>query len=359
RAGLAGGPPGIRVAALDAAGERRDRAAIPAVLGLLAAPEELVRVAALRALAVLPTPDAEAAILKAMSEGTPAEQAAAADACLGLARFHLGVTEPGQAVTLLHRLLARTLTPAQEMATLAAMGRAASPTSVPLVEARLAAKDPQVRQAAARAGMAIAAALAKTDRTAAEALLRKIALTDSSAALQIRALGCQVDIPARDGVVSAWWVLGPWLAPTADDWETPHPPETSIDLRRGFTVGGYAVAWRPVVTNDPQGALVLDSLFAGSVRVLAYALVDVHLTKAQDVVLDVGSADATVLWLNGSRIHDRREPRPAAWPHDRVKTRLNAGVNRILVKTRKGAGAWAIRLRIRALDGKPVEFSMR
>jgi HEAT repeat protein len=349
----------IRIAVLDAVAERADRAALPDVVGLTRAPEEGVRVAALRAIAAMPTPEAETVIRAALDKGAPAERAAAADACLALARFLLDAKEMAKAVTLLHGLFGRPLTKEQEVAALNAAARAASPASAGIVELRLGAEDAKVRAAAAKAGIAVAVTMARSDRAAAKALLRKILPIDDTATQPLRSLGCQVDIPARNGVVSAWWVIGAWPAPTTDDWETAHPPEKAIDLEKGCEIDGTQVPWQPVTTDDPDGKLNLDPLFDVKDRAVAYALVDVHLPKARDVVLEVGSDEGIILWLNGRSIYERLEPHAYDAGQNRIKTRLNAGVNRILAKVCEGSGDWAMHLRIRDREGKPVDFTMR
>jgi HEAT repeat protein len=355
RPGLKDTSPEIRIVVLDAVAERADRSVLPAVIGLAGAAEEGVRVAALRAIAAMPTPQAETAIRAALNKDAPAERAAAVDACLALARALLEANGTDQAAVLLHDLLGRPLTAEQETAALDAVATAASASSTSIVEKRLGAKDAKVRGAAARAGIAVATAVAKSDRTAAIALLRKVLPVDAAAGRRLRELGCQVDIPARNGVVSSWWVGGPCPEPTDEDWHTPHPLQVDVDFQKGFSIGAQRVPWHPASVEDGQGTLTVRPT-RGS---MAYALVDVHLTKARDVVLEIGRTGSALLWLNGRLIYDQGDSGTLKGKDERVRTRLNAGVNRILVKTSGRQSPLIVRLRIRDREGRSVDFTMR
>jgi len=73
----------------------------------------------------------------------------------------------------------------------------------------------------------------------------------------------------------------------------------------------------------------------------------------------MGSDDGIVCWLNGARIHANNANRGLTVDEDVVKTRLEAGANRILLKVLNGGGNWSGCLHITSPDGRPIKFKAR
>lgn len=365
RQGLGSESPALRVALLDALAQRADPAALPDVVAAAKDPHEAVQVAALEALAAMPSASAEPVILAALERDSQAVRKAAADAYLALGFAALEDGDRTKALAAFHKILELPLGRERWLEALEGVERVASRHSAPVVRRHLDSGDVAVRDAAARAYMAIAMALAAAgDREQATEMLTTVlklrppAPSSPQAVEKLRAIGTQVDIPAEDGIVSSWWTIGAWRA-EQKDWAKPLFPEGEVDLHKVYRVDGREVRWRAHTTDDPHGTVLLDPLFEIDDEAVAYAYTEIHVPEARDVVFEVGSDDAAILWLNSRRIYTHLEPRPYAVDQDTVQARLAAGPNRVLLKVCEGSGSWAFHLRVRDGEGNPLPFVMR
>ena len=356
--------PKVRAALLAALAARKAAAAVPDIAALAADPDERVQIAAMQALAAIAAPEAEPAIRQAIDKGSPAVRTAAAQAYVALAEATIAKGDAPSARAILHQILALAVGEQPTLGALAAVARIPAAESAAAVEPHL--KGPRaVRDAAARAYLAIATAIAATgDRKDAAAMLARIcelkppAACAGDAALRLRAIGVQVAIPARNGVVSHWWILGAWAA-DAQDWPKPRFPEKAVDLLKPGKIGDREVRWKPHRTDDPEGAVALDALVTPTQRAVAYAFAEIHVAQEQEATLEIASDDGCVLWINAKKIYEHLQTRSWGAPPDTVKAQLAAGANRLLLKACQGSGTWAFRLRIRGANGKPLAFKMR
>jgi hypothetical protein len=337
---------------------------VPDIVAAAADADERVQVAAMHALAAIAAPEAEPAILAAIGKGSPAVKTAAAGAWLALGEAALAKDNKKRARTVFHKILGLGVGEGPTVGALAGVERMAAAESAALVEPHLKGKR-AVRDAAARAYMAIAATVAAAgDRKAAAAMLGRIlelkppAACRDEAALKLRAIGGKVEIPARNGVVSHWWIIGAWPA-GIQDWPTPREPEKGVNLLKACSVGGRKLHWKPHHTDDPEGAVRLDDLVSPSDAAVAYAYAELQVDTEQDVAFEVASDDGCILWLNGKKVYEHLETRSWGTPPDTVKAHLAAGVTKLLLKACEGSGTWAFRLRIKDAKGKPLAFKMR
>jgi type 1 glutamine amidotransferase len=84
-----------------------------------------------------------------------------------------------------------------------------------------------------------------------------------------------------------------------------------------------------------------------------YAYAEVECAQGGDAVLQIGSDDGVVCWLNGKEVHRNIVPRPYAADQDQAKVQLKAGKNTLLLKILQGAGDWAFGVRITDPEGTP------
>jgi hypothetical protein len=103
----------------------------------------------------------------------------------------------------------------------------------------------------------------------------------------------------------------------------------------------------------------LERAIARQDNVGAYLYAEVTSDVARDVIFKIGSDDDVFVWLNGKQIH--RNPVDRGWTvdQDQIPTRLEAGVNRILVKVLQGGGQWAVSVRITDKSGRPLRLEQR
>ena len=76
-----------------------------------------------------------------------------------------------------------------------------------------------------------------------------------------------------------------------------------------------------------------------------------------DVKVKMGSDDGIVLWLNGKKLHANNTVRPATIDSDVVDARLEAGVNKILLKITQGGGEWEFLFRVTDRKDAPIDLT--
>ncbi|MFW6108322.1 MAG: HEAT repeat domain-containing protein [bacterium] len=357
--------PAVRAALLHALGEREAASAVPDIVSVAADAGQDVQIAAMAALAAIASPEAEPAIREALSAEAPAVRTAAAQALVALGRRALSEDDRKAALARFHRVLAADVGPDAAVPALEGVARLAAAESASLVEPFLQDSGP-LRDAAARAYMAIASGIAAGgEREEAVPMLERVVTLKppvscaGEAALRLRALGGKVEIPARRGVVSHWWLLGAWPA-ERKDWGKAHFPEKKdVDLVKAHPVDGRKLRWKAHHTDDPQGMVTLDELLQPNDAAVAYAYTEIKVDQEQDATIEVASDDGCIVWLNGAKVYEHLETRSWGSPPDRAKAHLSAGVNTLLVKACEGTGTWAFRVRLLDGRGKPLAFTMR
>jgi type 1 glutamine amidotransferase len=175
----------------------------------------------------------------------------------------------------------------------------------------------------------------------------------------LRRLGVR-DISANytPGYVFVWLVAGPIPDSEGDPLKTKFPPEKEIDVINGFEVGGRRYVWRLAVGNE-DGILDLIEAIGQESNCAVYMYSEILVDKAQDVELRFGSDDGFIAWLNGTEVARFASHRAIKPGSERVKVRLNAGANQLLMKVAQVSGDWAGCAQIVATDGGNVEFTTR
>jgi len=225
--------------------------------------------------------------------------------------------------------------------------------------------SPKVAAAAAAAaqGLLAEAADVPDDRRSA-ILVKAFMLSDSrevhkAIRAQLGKLGVDnfmFDVPA--GFIAHWWVAGPLPNPGMAMFDKAYPPETAVDLEKGFEAEGKNWAWKHVTTDD-DGILDLRKAVAPADNVAAYMYAEVTVPKETPVQVLIGSDDGFVAFLNGERIGGVKANRGIQPGQDKLKATLKAGVNRILMKVLNGGADWAGCMQILGPQGEKVEFTTR
>jgi hypothetical protein len=86
-----------------------------------------------------------------------------------------------------------------------------------------------------------------------------------------------------------------------------------------------------------------------------YLKTAVESAEEQEVLLEMGSDDGVKAWLNGEEIHANNAGRGVTPGEDKVKTKLKAGENVLLLKITQGGGGWGACARFRKPDGSQIE----
>jgi hypothetical protein len=160
----------------------------------------------------------------------------------------------------------------------------------------------------------------------------------TAVAAQLAKLGQGVDIGRHLGLVSDWWVVGPFDAPGFSGFGREYPPESNIDLQAEYVdPRGESIAWHRHQTDDPLGLVNLVQALAPAAEAVGYAYAELDAPSERDAQLRVGADDNVTVWLNGQKVFGREQ-----WLNgsriDRFVTsvKLARGTNRLLVKICQG-----------------------
>jgi CubicO group peptidase (beta-lactamase class C family) len=131
--------------------------------------------------------------------------------------------------------------------------------------------------------------------------------------------------------------------------------EAQARLRAGVTL---SIDGRPYTARegalDDKSTLDLAATFGPGVDdKTAYAYAEWSVAAESTVLAVFGSDDGATVWVNGRLAHRLNVERPLDPAQDRFPVRLQAGVNRLLIKVDNHSGGWGFALRL--LDAADAE----
>ncbi len=151
--------------------------------------------------------------------------------------------------------------------------------------------------------------------------------------------------PVHDaGFIHTWAVCGPCQIPFGADGLAGQGGEAAIALPGS---GLHPLAWSRLLVRPGSEADCLGRRFGPRSACCAYLAVDLHSAQRQDVVLGLGSDDGFALWCNGRLLGRNLDLMRGSVPDSETfRTRLSAGINRLLLKVTQHAGGWGFHLRM-------------
>ncbi len=183
----------------------------------------------------------------------------------------------------------------------------------------------------------------------------------TTAADRLQALGQSVNIVEHMGLVTDWYLVGPFDAPGMTGFVTSFPPEENVDLAATYSgQGERTIGWKRYRCEDRLGQLNLVEAVAPVKEAVAYAYTELDSPQDQTVQLRCGADDNVTVWVNGTEAVGKE-----MWLNgirlDRfiVPVQLNAGTNRVLVKICQGpqhvdpavGNNWSLQVRFCTADG--------
>jgi len=103
-------------------------------------------------------------------------------------------------------------------------------------------------------------------------------------------------------------------------------------------------------TNVAPWAIDLKRALGGQ-DCVAYLRTNVWSRAAVAARLDLGSDDGVKVWLNGAVVHENNLTRSVRPDQDKVKVRLEKGLNTLMLKVTQGTDDWGACARFRKADG--------
>lgn len=165
-------------------------------------------------------------------------------------------------------------------------------------------------------------------------------------------------VMTRFAPVVDWRVIGPFARTTAQVFVG----EPTIDFEKTHSgANGFTIAWAARKADPKSGRVVIDDFKAGagdrggfgydtngSPDLCGFGYAEITADHERDALLLVGSSGSITITVNERVVHNYQNfaGRAFAPDSDLVRVRLAQGVNRILVKTRQGIGAWSFSVQV-------------
>ena len=207
--------------------------------------------------------------------------------------------------------------------------------------------DPEVRQA----GEEALRALRDSVGAELESRIRSGQFTGPAALAVERIL-------ARFQPVTEWKLIGPFPTNTPPMFTDP----ASIDFARAYTGAlGRSVSWTPCRGDPTTGRVLVDDLnngacarggsgydTKGSPDLIAFAYNEIVVDHDRPALMKLGSSGTITVTANASvAFHsDHQSGRAYSPDSDIVRLVLKKGINRIVVRSRQGIGAWSFSLQL-------------
>ncbi len=334
--------PEVRASLIAAAGAIGSPASLPMLRGALTDSNREIRRAAIRALAVWPTPE-PLQDLWSVAGGT-GEITERTLALRGSVRL-LGLDStnaPGETIALYRKAMKIAPDEAERKALLSAVGESRSVPGLEMAAEYLL--DKNLRLEAEAAVLKIADSLPDTIRRRIVPRLREIQSSSMLKTNSTKAAEVIAKIELYDDYITSWEMDGPYH----DEWtrllDEPFGPELT---------GGVSNRWVPFLgTADPRNPWLLDigKAVPGEDNVI-YLRTNVWSPVEQAARIEAGSDAGIKMWLNGKLVHSGSADRRVAPGDDRCPVRMQKGWNVLVVKLEQGDGPWRACARVRAPDG--------
>jgi predicted Zn-dependent protease len=150
---------------------------------------------------------------------------------------------------------------------------------------------------------------------------------------------------------NAWQVLGSFDNDQGKGFQTPYPPERGPDLAAVYAGVRVPIRFRAIATDPYDGALPLADVLAPSASVVAYAQTFVVAQRARQVDLRLTTSNAVQVWVGEKQVASDDKIYHDDLDNVVVRVSLQAGANRVLVKSAHEGGAFRLAARVTEIDG--------
>jgi hypothetical protein len=178
---------------------------------------------------------------------------------------------------------------------------------------------------------------------------------------ELAKLGEKPDLKKRLGLLSDWWLIGPFDHRGGIGFEAVYPPETEIELQKKYTGHVGEVSWSKKESDQRHATLDLNKLIGRHKGAVAYAYREFEIDRPQSVELRLGTPNGWKLWVNGELVFAHEEYHlMSLMDQYRAHARLNAGKNTLLLKicqneqSEDWAQEWNFQIRVCDSSGKAV-----
>lgn len=154
-------------------------------------------------------------------------------------------------------------------------------------------------------------------------------------------------------VVTSWQISKPFV-------KAGITREDLLDLKLTPEISPQYSEWVKIkeeAIEMPDGIIDFFKTVEGKVKehCVVYLKTDVWVDEKTPVIIELGSDDGVKLWVNGGMIHHNNVERSVAFGDDVVRTTLNKGWNRVMMKVSQGIEDWGACMNIRSADYEKIE----
>ncbi|MFO0788133.1 MAG: hypothetical protein U0805_01665 [Pirellulales bacterium] len=175
-------------------------------------------------------------------------------------------------------------------------------------------------------------------------------------------LGEKPDLKRQLGMLTAWWLIGPFDHRKGIGFDTAYPPEMEVDLDKTYPGLAGDVAWTQQETDDRHGVFDINKLLGRHKGAVVYAFCTFESDRERPVEVRLGTPNGWKLWVNGKLLFAHEEYHLMnRMDQYRVPVTLQKGTNRLLFKicqneqTEDWAQEWQIQPRICTASGAGVQ----
>jgi HEAT repeat protein len=338
-----------RLLAIEVAGARRSPEAVAAIVKAVEDPQEPVRLAAIKALENLAGPE-QAPVLTGILNKSKSPQERV-PAMRGLVRLGADASQPEEKrLALCKQALGLAQGPDEKKAVLAGLGGIASPEALKVVES---VTDEALKGDVEAATLKIALGMSGSRAEESKALLEKLAASGGNE-VKRQAESALRQLDKAGDYVMAWQVAGPFAQAgksNTDLFEMAFPPE-KFDSKEA-----KEVKWKPLpAAGDPGRAMIfnLGAACGEGEQKMCYVRTWLKVEKETPVLIQFGTDDGGKLWLNGKQVFANPAGGAATPDKYKVEATLKAGWNALLLKVTQDSGPWEFCLRVTNTKGMRI-----
>jgi hypothetical protein len=178
---------------------------------------------------------------------------------------------------------------------------------------------------------------------------------------ELTKMGEKPDLRSQLGLLSSWWLIGPFDHRKGIGFDAIYPPELEIALTKKYAGMNGEVSWVKKESDERHAIMDLNQLIARHKGAVAYAYCEFESDRARPVDIRLGTPNGWKLWLNEKVLFAHEEYHlMMLMDQYRAPAQLQAGTNRILLKicqneqTEDWAQDWQFQVRICDSSGAAI-----